>query len=1023
MAVTPVPLVRHEERKGDGDGEEKCEDESTPHHDGDETTTATHAMDATPSFGTSGKRKRFAVGRLVSEKTGDEARIDERKADRVKDKKTIALIAHGIAVNRFCKGLSEAHVEALVEEMSYFEFEAGESIVRQGDVGSYFFVSEEGTLDVFVGDKAVNTMQPGSAFGAIALLYNCPRTACVKASKDKPAGVWGCTGDVFRKVIKEHAEKSSKENRKCLDKMALFDGLPAKTKELLGELALVVECHEAKTRILAEDEDAPAVYFVQEGELTYTNGGHYLSGATSCAKFEGGENMGELIVGDCFGWRSVLYDRPQLYNVVAKTDVKLVCVGISQMNEVLGAEIKQTLERGLLLSCVRSVPATASLDRQLQEALAKQCIVQSFEAGQNITKGHLAIGLDGQAIGKDAEGKEHMLWRGKWCQDSLFQSLAPCAPEQDLPQNSVNVKLDDGLAAAKEATWRSGECVVATLSTPGIAAALLEAEYVPSLLGDEDAVAFLRKLLIVMRVPIFRELTPWQLARMVNALAKKEYKKGDTVFKQDDAGDSFYIIATGEVSVIINKKEVARLSDGACFGDRALLLDEGRSATIQIESATANCWSIDRAAFQSVISESMRESLKQHLQMKSKDMGLKMLKHIRLIGKGSFGVVRLVEHKRTGILYALKRIDKIDGKTPDDVTSECKVSKEVQHPFICRLVETFETPASIYLLQELITGGQLYEQVTESKLNLNRKGVQFYIGSICLMLEYLHDKSIVYRDLKPENIMLDSQGYLKLVDFGLAKCLDSGKTFTLVGTIYYIAPEVIRSVGYGYECDIWSMGIMMYELCCGVLPFGDYDYEDQQILEEILDKDVTFPNKYGDGQGKKLMQSLLVKNPTKRLGVAGGGWSNIKEHRFFKAGVTGNLFQSIQGRELQPPLVPEAVSYSDEQALLETCKLDDAHELGEDDPVDAGCRVLVAFKKFDLNQDGHIDREELGMVLNGLDPDTFTEEVVDAVFKMADANGDKNISYEEFVAWVMGDSDGAILAAFKDAVELTFQAY
>merc|ERR1719476_207717 len=99
----------------------------------------------------------------------------------------------------------------------------------------------------------------------------------------------------------------------------------------------------------------------------------------------------------------------------------------------------------------------------------------------------------------------------------------------------------------------------------------------------------------------------------------------------------------------------------------------------------------------------------------------------------------------------------------------------------------------------------------------------FYTGSMLLMLETLSDRNVVYRDLKPENVMLDAAGYLKLIDFGSAKKLDPSclRTFTMVGTPHYMAPEVMKQKGYGTDVDVWALGVILYELVCGYLPFGD----------------------------------------------------------------------------------------------------------------------------------------------------------------------------------------------------------
>merc|ERR1719183_2659285 len=122
-----------------------------------------------------------------------------------------------------------------------------------------------------------------------------------------------------------------------------------------------------------------------------------------------------------------------------------------------------------------------------------------------------------------------------------------------------------------------------------------------------------------------------------------------------------------------------------------------------------------------------------------------------------------------------------------------------------------------------------------------------------LVLESLQDRNIVYRDLKPENVMLDQQGYLKLIDFGIAKKLEveagRNKTFTMIGTPHYMAPEVMRGHGYGTEVDIWSFGVMVFEFVCGYLPFADELEDPTEVCTAVLKDALSFPAGYKDPNG------------------------------------------------------------------------------------------------------------------------------------------------------------------------------
>ncbi|OLQ01548.1 cAMP-dependent protein kinase catalytic subunit [Symbiodinium microadriaticum] len=216
------------------------------------------------------------------------------------------------------------------------------------------------------------------------------------------------------------------------------------------------------------------------------------------------------------------------------------------------------------------------------------------------------------------------------------------------------------------------------------------------------------------------------------------------------------------------------------------------------------------------------------------------LKTVKVIGAGAAGVVRLVMNKKTG---------------------ECELLKAQEHPFIMRLVQTFETSKSaaplqeVYILTELITGGELHGAIREIPTVLSRAQAQFYTGCLVIVLE----------DLKPENVMLDAQGYLKLIDFGIAKKLEEGKTrtFTMIGTPHYMAPEIMRGyLPFADELDDPT------EVCTAVF-LGQEDSVEQELL--LLKDPLDFPGRFKDAQCKTVIQGMLNRQPKKRLGAGARG--------------------------------------------------------------------------------------------------------------------------------------------------------
>ena len=167
-----------------------------------------------------------------------------------------------------------------------------------------------------------------------------------------------------------------------------------------------------------------------------------------------------------------------------------------------------------------------------------------------------------------------------------------------------------------------------------------------------------------------------------------------------------------------------------------------------------------------------------------------------------FGNVFLTVHKKNNMLYALKAIDRkkiLAYEIQDNIVLERKILLELDHVFIMKLVRTFKDEYRIYFLLEFINGMDLFDVIRELGL-VSDIDSKFYAACLVTILEHLHERDIIYRDLKPENIVVDQQGYLKLIDFGTCKIF-KGRTFTIVGTPHYMAPEVIIGHGYNHSVD------------------------------------------------------------------------------------------------------------------------------------------------------------------------------------------------------------------------------
>eukprot|EP00927_Polykrikos_kofoidii_P004110 TRINITY_DN1162_c0_g3_i1.p1 TRINITY_DN1162_c0_g3~~TRINITY_DN1162_c0_g3_i1.p1 ORF type:complete len:901 (-),score=162.04 TRINITY_DN1162_c0_g3_i1:195-2897(-) len=819
------------------------------------------------------------------------------RRSREKGVGTTELIKEGIKHESICALLEEFEYEAIIESMEYFTFAKGEFIVEQGNVGSTFFVSHSGTLEVSVDKKVCNTLSKGSAFGGLALIYNCPRTATVVAVDD--SSVWGANGATFHRVLRENCQKHFASNRVVLDSIHLFDGLNDQQKNAVCE-AVFMQVLKAKTRMVTQGEAPAGVYFVKRGNLSVMENAN----VNANGEVIGGKEIGKLGPGDCYGERALLNNKPQTATVVATGNCEILCISTDGLTEALGNSLSSCLHKNLVLSALEQSPIFANIQRAQRIAVTREMITQSYPPNAQIdTSLRFVVLLEG-AITGTIRGTER-----KWDHCGDFYE----------PKGSDS---KDALTAGKNGATLS------VLSTKGFSK-------VSALLGcssstTEDVAVYARKSALVKKAPIFRHLSQEQTSKLVPVLVQHKYKKGESIIKQGEAGSSFFVIASGEVTVSLDGKVIRTMGKNAYFGERALLFDEPRTATISVSSSEAELWSIDKEPFTQVVKGNMREELMHRINLQDTNVTLKDVKHIRVVGQGATGVVRLVEHKKTKTRYALKRVCKTAGKIPPEVKRECDLLAANDHPFIMKLVKTFETKKNVYMLTELITGGELHSAIRQIPRVLSQTQARFYTGSLIIILEELADRRILYRDLKPENVMLDHQGYLKLIDFGIAKQLREGdtRTFTMVGTPHYMAPEVMRGQGYSTPVDLWSLGVLLFEFVCGPLPFANDLDDPTEVFTAVMRLPLKFPDMYKDMEGKEVIQGLLCRNVKKRMGAGPNGFDDLRGAQYFKA-ETGkpSLFDRIMGRELTPPWVPRKETYCEEQEIR-SIVLSDADELG-----------------------------------------------------------------------------------------------
>lgn len=268
---------------------------------------------------------------------------------------------------------------------------------------------------------------------------------------------------------------------------------------------------------------------------------------------------------------------------------------------------------------------------------------------------------------------------------------------------------------------------------------------------------------------------------------------------------------------------------------------------------------------------------------------------IKVIGRGKYGKVMLARQKSTNMEVAVKAIRKSNVEVSNQsVLMEKNALIRSEHNFVVKLFSSFQTSKKFYFVMELVSGGDLRHHLAKAG-RIDVESAKIYIAELLLALEYLHSHGIIHRDLKPENILLDETGHVKIVDFGLAKILQTpdSSTNTFCGTLDYLAPEVIQNKQYSTAIDIWSLGIIAYELVFGKTPFHS-DNESVMCRYITSKKNLDLPPDT-DQHFASFLEEVLNKDQFERPSAV-----SLKEHQFFE----GIIFDDLYNRQIRPFFSP-----------------------------------------------------------------------------------------------------------------------
>ncbi|XP_054629258.1 cGMP-dependent protein kinase 1 isoform X2 [Dunckerocampus dactyliophorus] len=427
---------------------------------------------------------------------------------------------------------------------------------------------------------------------------------------------------------------------------------------------------------------------------------------------------------------------------------------------------------------------------------------------------------------------------------------------------------------------------------------------------------------LLSSVPSLLSLPKDAIMKMCDLMEEAHYTEGDYIIRQGASGDTFYIINKGQVKVTEKKPGdeeemvLSRLSERKWFGEKALWGEDVRTVNV-IAASDVACLLIDRETFRDIIDGTVLDTsheMEQNIGCKDESgvmdpaslssSTLTDFQIISTLGTGEFGHIDLVQVKSNiKCLYAMRILKKtmiIHNGLRERVLKERNILMDARCPFLVRLHKTFRDAECLYMLTEACLHGDLYS-LLKDKGFLDESSTKFYTACVTQALAFLHSRNVVYRDVKPENVVVDERGYAKLIGSRSLKKVEVGKkTYTFCGTPGYMAPEVILNKGHSVSADFWSLGVFVFELLTGGLPFSGVD--PMRILSETVRgiDHIAFPKAISKS-ASILIKKLCRRNPSERLGSQRNGAKDIQKHKWFE----GFNWDGLSRGTLNPPLTPK----------------------------------------------------------------------------------------------------------------------
>ena len=327
-------------------------------------------------------------------------------------------------------------------------------------------------------------------------------------------------------------------------------------------------------------------------------------------------------------------------------------------------------------------------------------------------------------------------------------------------------------------------------------------------------------------------------------------------------------------------------------------------------------------------------------------------KFLYVIGKGGFGKVWKIQSKKTKIVYALKEMSKlkiIDKKSEKSINTEREFLSKLSHPFIVNMHYAFQDKQNLYLVMDILNGGDLRYHISRYR-KFSEEQTRFFIANIIYSLQYIHSNNVIHRDIKPENLVLDEKGYVRITDFGIAKENMEDNSSETSGTPGYMAPEVMKAKNHSFAVDFFALGVIGYEFMLGKRPYygkNRKEIKEQMLAKQALITEEILPHDWSN-ESMDFINSLLQRKETKRLGFKSGdkGSEELMKHIWLRY----YPWNELKNKTLLAPFIPDPKDNFDKVYCESVDKISEETQIRYEE-IYVSSHFKKAFNNFLYNED------------------------------------------------------------------------